>query len=401
MKRSTLLLAGCLLAISSAAQAQISDNKVKIGFLLDMSGPFSALNGPGTVAAAELAVEDFGGKVLGQPIEIVAVDMQNKPDLASGGARRFFDSEQVDAILDNNGTAISIALQKIGAERNKIVVTSASGSPDITGKDCTATGFQWAYDTYALTAGVVRPVIDRGGTSWFFITPDYQYGHTLEQSAVDEVKRQGGTIVGTVRHPQFINDFSSYILQAKASGAKVVAFASVGRDLIAVMKQAAEYGLGKTTALTALQALWPDIRAIGLQDAGGMMQMEAYFWGRDAAARAFADRFMKKRGVMPNSIQASTYSSVTHYLKSVAAAGTDATQPVIAKMRELPVVDFFAVNGKVRADNKMEHDMYLLRVKTAAESKDEWDLYELVSTVPGNKAFLSVEALGCPLANKK
>ena len=291
-----MLIAACLLALPMASHAQVSDNKVKIGFLLDMSGPFSSLNGPGTVAAAELAVEDVGGKVLDRPIEIVAVDMQNKPDLASGGARRFFDSEQVDAILDNNGTAISIALQKIATERNKIAVTSASGSPDITGKDCTATGFQWAYDTYALTTGIVKPIIDRGGTSWFFITPDYQYGHTLEQSAVDEVKRLGGTVVGTVRHPQFINDFSSYILQAKASGAKVVAFASVGKDLIGVMKQASEYGLGKTAALTALQALWPDIRAIGLQDAGGMMQMEAYFWGRDAAREGVCRPLLQEAG---------------------------------------------------------------------------------------------------------
>jgi branched-chain amino acid transport system substrate-binding protein len=398
MRRSTILLAACAAFIPAVASAQISDDKVKLGFLIDMSGPFSSLNGPGTVTAAEMAVEDFGGKVLGKPVELTVVDMQNKPDLASGGARRFFDSEQVDAIIESNGTAISIAIQQIAAERNKIAITSASGSPDITGKDCVATGFQWAYDTYALTAGIVKPIIDRGGDTWFFITPDYQYGHALENSAREQVERLGGKIVGGVRHPQFVNDFSSYILQAQASGAKVVAFASVGKDLIASMKQAAEYGLGESASLTALQALWPDIRAIGLEDAGGMMQMEAYFWDRDEASRKFAERFMEKRGVMPTFIQASSYSSTMHYLKAVDAAGTDATDAVVAKMRELPVSDFFAPNGKVRADNKMEHDMYLLRVKAAEQSTGDWDLYELVATVPGTEAFRSVEANGCPLA---
>ncbi len=401
MRKSLAFIAGMAMLASTAAYGQVSDDKVKIAFLIDMSGPFSSLNGPGTVAAAELAIDDFGGTVLGKPIEMTVVDMQNKADVASSAARQFFDSDHGDAILESNGTAISIALQQIAAERDKIAVTSASGSPDITGKDCVATGFQWAYDTHALTAGIVKPVIDRGGDSWFFITPDYQYGYALEKSAMDQVKALGGTVVGSVRHPQFVNDFSPYILQAQASGAKVVAFASVGKDLIAGMKQASEYGLGKTAALTALQALWPDIRAIGLDDAGGMMQMEAYYWGRDDASRDFADRFFKKRGIMPTSIQASTYSSVTHYLQAVQAAGTDATDAVVAKMKELPVHDFFAPNGTVRADGKMEHDMYLLRVKTAAESKGEWDLYDLVATVPGSDAFLSVADNGCPLAKNQ
>jgi branched-chain amino acid transport system substrate-binding protein len=400
MNRLLWVLAGCALAAATPALAQVSDNKVSMALLIDMSGPFSALNGPGSVTAAELAVEDFGGTVLGAPIEIKVVDMQNKPDVASTAARSFFDSEQGDAIVESNGTAISIALQQLAAERNKIAITSASGSPDITGKDCVATGFQWAYDTRALTAGIVKPVIDLGATKWFFITPDYQYGLTLEKSAMDEVTRLGGTIAGSIHHPQGITDFSSYILQAQASGADVVAFASVGSDLIAGMKQAAEYGLGQTMKLTALQALWPDIRAIGLDSAGGMMQMEAYFWGRDADTQAFADRFFEKRGIMPTSLQASTYSSVTHYLQSVEAAGTDATDAVVAKMRELPVTDFFAPNGVVRPDNKMIHDMYLLRVKTPEESKGEWDLYDLVATVPGDEAFLSLEDTGCPLVVK-
>jgi branched-chain amino acid transport system substrate-binding protein len=362
-----------------------------------MSGPFSALNGPGTVAAAQLAVEDFGGKVLGAPIEIVAEDMQNKPDLASGGARRFFDSEHVDAILDNNGTAISLAIQQIAAERNKIAVTSSSGSPDITGKDCVKTGFEWAYDTNAITRGMIGPIVKKGGDTWFFITPDYQFGRTLEKSAMDEVVRQGGKVLGGVHHPQQITDFSSYILQAKASGAKVIAFASVGADLIAGMKQAYEYGLGKQATLTGLMALTPDLRGIGLEAAGGMYLTEAFIWNRDDQSKAFAERFLKKQGSMPTSVQAGTYSSVTHYLKAVEAAGTDATDAVIAKMRELPVEDAFAPRGTVRADNKMVHDMYVVQVKTPEESTGEWDLYKLIETIPADKAFDTVEAGGCPL----
>jgi branched-chain amino acid transport system substrate-binding protein len=386
------------LLLASAAQAQISDGVVKLGVLNDMSSLYSDATGKGSVLAAQMAVEDFGGKVAGKPIEIVYADHQNKPDIGANIARQWYDQEKVDAIVDVPTSSVALAIQQITKERGRVFLMSGPGTSDLTGPACAPTGIHWTYDTYALAHVAGKAMVERGDDTWFFVTADYAFGHALERDAADVVRASGGKVLGSVRHPLNTADFSSFLLQAQASGAKVVAFANAGGDTQTAIKQAAEFGLQKGgQKLLALLIQITDTHSLGLQTAQGMILTDGFYWDMDDETRAFSRRFFEKMHHMPTMIHAGVYSEVTHYLKAINAAGTDEATAVVAKMRELPIKDFFAHNGRLREDGRMVHDMYLMQAKAPSESHGPWDLYTVVATVAGDQAFRPLDKGGCPL----
>jgi len=367
-----------------------------------MSSLYSDATGKGSLVAAQIAVQDFGGKVLGKPIEVVAADHQNKPDIGANIARQWYDQEQVDAIVDVPTSSVALAIQQISKDKDRVFLMSGPGTSDLTGPACSPTGVHWTYDTYALAHVAGKSMVERGENTWFFITADYAFGHALERDATDVVKASGGKVLGSVRHPLNTQDFSSFLLQAQASGAKVVALANAGGDTQTAIKQAAEFGLQKGgQKLLALLIQITDTHSLGLQTAQGMILTDGFYWDRDEDARAFSRRFFEQMHHMPTMIHAGVYSEVTHYLKAVQAAGTDEARAVVAKMRALPIDDFFARNGKLREDGRMVHDMYLMQVKTPAESKAEWDVYKILATVPGDQAYRPLDQGGCPLVAKR
>jgi branched-chain amino acid transport system substrate-binding protein len=398
-------LAACVAALPVAASAQpaprISDNVVRLGFLLDMSGVYADVTGPGTVAAARMAVEDFGGKVLGTPIEIEAADHFNKADVAASKAREWLDTGRVDAILDVAASATALAVVEVAKEKNKIVVMSGPGAVRLTNEACSTISVHWAYDTYALAHSTGAATVKNGGDSWFFITADYAFGQELERDAGETVKAAGGKVLGSVRAPLSTPDFSSFLLQAQGSKAKVVGLANAGGDFTNSVKQAAEFGLTQSgQKLAGLLVYDQDIHSLGLKATQGMLLTSGFYWDMNEETRAFAKRFYERVKKMPNMSQAGAYSTVLHYLKAVQAAGTDETAAVMAKMRQTPVNDVFAKNGRIREDGRMVHDMYLFQVKTPEESKGEWDLYKLVATIPGDEAFQPLSKSRCPLVKK-
>jgi branched-chain amino acid transport system substrate-binding protein len=397
------LVAGIVLLTApvTAAVAQISDDVVKIGVLNDQSGLYADLGGPGSVVAAQMAAEDFGGTVLGKPIEIVYADHQNKADLGASIARQWFDVDKVDMAIDFDNSAVALAVEQLAKERNRIAIATAVGTTDFTGKACSPTGISWTYDSYALTTSLARAVMKKGLDSWFFLTVDYAFGHSLEADTTRAVLASGGKVVGSVRHPLNTADFSSYLLQAKASGAKVVALANGGGDMVNATKQANEFGLpqgGHT--LVSLLIFITDVHSLGLKAAQGLTFVTAFYWDRDDESRAWSKRFFARHKSMPTMPQASVYSAIQHYLRAIAAAGTDETTAVMRKMRELPVNDFYAKNGHIRTDGRLMHDMYLAQVKSPEESTGPWDYYRILGTVPAEQAFRSLEEGGCPLAQK-
>ncbi len=388
------------LAVNPAAHAQSpAQNSVKIGILNDQSGVYADFGGKWSVEAAHMALEDFGGKVLGKPVEIISADHQNKPDLAVGIARRWYDVEGVDAIMELTTSSVALAVQQLSKEKKKITIVDGAASTDLTGKQCTPYGFHWAYDTHALAVGTGGALVKNGGDSWFFITADYAFGYALENDTSNYVKANGGKVVGAVRHPLNSPDFSSFILQAQSSGAKVVGLANAGLYTLNAIKQAAEFGVtqGGKQRIAALLFTLAEVHGLGLQAAQGLVLTEGYYWDLDDKAREFANRFMKLTGRMPNMVHAGTYSSVTQYLKAVQAAGTTEGDAVTKKMHEMPVDDFFARGGHVLPNGRMVHDMYLFQVKTPAESKGPWDYYKQLATIPGDQAFFSLKDSGCNL----
>ncbi|MGQ9367082.1 ABC transporter substrate-binding protein [Azospirillum sp. ST 5-10] len=391
-----------LSALAAApAAAQVSDDVVKIGVLTDMSGQWSDMNGPGSLEAATMAAEDFGGTVLGKPIQVVGADHLHKADVGSGIARRWIENEQVDALADLTNSAVALAVQQITRDANRIALFTSPGTTDLTGKQCSPTGFQWVYDNYSNAIGPVDALVKKGLDTWYFVTADFAFGHSLEKIAGEALKKSGGTVVGSIRHPFNSNDLSPFLLPAQASGAKVIMLASAGKDMTTAIKQANEFGIiagGQT--VTAPVMFISDVHALGLQTAQGISFIEGFYWDLDDETRAFAKRFFERRKAMPTSLQAGVYSSVTHYLKAIQAAGTDEAKAVAAKMRELPVNDFFAKGGKVREDGRMVHDMYLVEVKKPSESKQPWDYYKVLATVPGDQAFLPLAQSECPLVKK-
>ena len=387
-------------AISPIA-AQAAGDTLRIGIITDMSGQYSEGNGPGSVLAARLAIEDFGTTVLGRRIEIVSADHQNKPDVAATIVREWLDAKGVDVVAEGVNSAVALAIQAVTRDRKKVFLISGAGSSDLTGKSCSPTSVHWTYDTYASSNATAKAVVALGHKSWFFLTADYAFGHALERDAERAVKAAGGSVVGSVRHPFGNADYSSFLLQAQGSGAKVVAFANAGSDFANSAKQANEFGLPQSgTVVVGLQVTLTDIAALGLQPVQGALFTDSFYWDRNEETRAFSKRFFSVHKAEPTAYQAGVYSALLHYLKAVKAAGTDESTAVIAKMRETPVDDFFSRGGRVREDGRMVHDMYLMRFKTPAASTGKWDLYELVATIPGDEAFRPMQEGGCPYVGK-
>ncbi len=391
-----VLLSCCVLGVPAYAQ----NNAVKIGVLDDMSGPYAENTGPGDVAAVKFAIADFGGSVLGKPIELVTADFQSKVDVGVGIARRWYDDENVDLVIGIPNSAIALALVKVAAEKNRLVMPTAAATSELTGKSCGTHSIHWIYDTYGQTKTIVEALSKQGGDSWYFVTVDYAFGLAIEQDASQFIKAAGGKILGSARHPLNSQDFSSYLLQAQASKAKGLMVANGGNDIINAVKQAAEFGLPKQMKISAPLAQFPDVKGLGLKTAQGLLIASPFYYDMTPEARSFTDRFTKEIGRPPSFIQAGTYGAVLHYLKAVKAAGTDEAKAVMAKMKELPINDFMTKNGKVRADGRVIRDMYLMQVKTPEESKGDWDLVKMVATVPGEQAFRPLSEGGCPLVSK-
>lgn len=401
MRKNLIASLAFLLASSTAVLADgASDGKVKIGILNDQSGVYADFGGKSSVEAAKMAVEDFGGKVLGVPVEIVDADHQNKPDIASNIARQWYDTEQVDAIMELTTSSVALAVQAIGKEKKKINIVTGAATTDLTGKACSPYGFHWAYDTHALAVGTGGALVKQGGDSWFFLTADYAFGYSLEQQTSDFVKSAGGKVVGSVRHPLSNQDFSSFLLQAQSSGAKVIGLANAGLDTSNAIKQAAEFGITQGGQhLAALLFTLAEVHGLGLEAAQGLTLTEGYYWNLDDKSREFGKKFFARTGKMPNMIHAGTYSAVLQYLKAIDKAGTDDTEAVAKQLHELPVDDAFARGGTVGPNGRMIHDMYLLQVKKPADSKEPWDYFNVLATIPGKEAYIDPAKSGCALVN--
>ncbi|HTB03825.1 MAG TPA: ABC transporter substrate-binding protein [Bradyrhizobium sp.] len=380
-----------------AALAQVSDDVVRIGVLNDQSSLYADAGGPGSVVAARMAVEDAGGSVLGKPVEIVFADHQNKADIGATIARQWFEVGKVDMAIGFDNSAVALAVEQLAAEKNRIAIAGAVGSTAFTGKACTPTEASWIYDSYALTTSLAKSIVAEGRDTWFFITVDYAFGHSLEADATAAVQAAGGKVLGSVRHPLNTSDFSSYLLQAQASGAKVVAFANGGGDMVNATKQANEFGLTKTQTMVSLLVTIADVHSMELKAAQGLKFVTAFYWDRNEETRAWSKRFFERQGRMPTMGQAAVYSAVRHYLLAIAAAGTDEAKAVMAKMREIPVNDFYARNGHLREDGRMVHDMYFAEVKKPSESSKPWDYDKILGVIPGDQAFRPLAESGCPL----
>lgn len=381
-----------------AKQPRLSDGIVKIGVLTDMNGPYRDFAGPGSVLAARMAVEDFGGTMFGKPIEVVYADHQNKPGVGSAIAREWFSVGKVDMVVDMPNSGVALVVQQVAREVGRVSINSSASTTDLTGKACSPTGIHWTSDAYAGAHSTARAMMQRGENTWFFLTVDYAGGYTLEDAARPAILTAGGKILGSVRHPLNASDFSSYLLQAQSSGAKVVALANGGDDTVNAIKQAAEFGLMKGgQKLVGLFVNITDIHSLGLATAQNTIFTTAFYWDLDDRTRAFARRFQARHKAMPTQYQAGVNSAVTHYLKAIEASGTDEALPVVARMKATPVEDFFARNGHLREDGSMVHDMFLCRAKTPEASKSEWDLYDVLSTIPGDQAFRPLSESGCPL----
>jgi branched-chain amino acid transport system substrate-binding protein len=380
-----------LLAAHASAQG------VKIGILNDQSGVYADYGGKYSVEAAKMAIEDFGGEVLGHKIEMVTGDHQNKPDLGTAIARRWYDAEGVDMITELTTSSVALAVQELSKEKKKIDIVVGAASSRITGDACTPYSFHWAYDTRALAVGTGGALVKSGGDSWFFLTADYAFGYALEKDTSDIVTANGGKVLGSVRVPLNSSDFSSFLLQAQGSKAKIVGLANAGLDTTNSIKQAAEFGIVKGgQKLAALLMTLSEVHGLGLEAAQGLVLTEGFYWDHDDKTRAFSERFMKRTGHMPSMIHAGTYSATISYLKAVKAAGTKDSEAVAKKLKELPVDDAFA-KGKVLENGRMVHDLYLFEVKKPSESKKPWDYYKELAVVPGDKAFFTAKDSGCPL----
>jgi branched-chain amino acid transport system substrate-binding protein len=384
----------------AVAPAYAAGKPLRIAIMTDLDGMGSDLGGWGSVIAAKLAVADAGGSVIGMPVEILEGDHQNKSDIGSSLAIRWYDQQGVQAIVDVPNSSVALAVQEIARQRRKIVLFSGAGSSALTGANCSATGFQWTFDTIALSRSTALATVQSGGDSWFFITADFAFGHALSNDAQAIVRANGGRIVGEVKHPYGATDFSSFLLQAQTSGAKVVAFANASTDTVNSIKQAGEFGLGHDgkQKLVGLLVSIADIHAMGLRDAGGLLLTDSFYWDMTDATRAFSARFEAQMpGRKPTMVQAGVYSAVAHYLKAVAAAGTDEGEAVSTKMREIRVNDFMDQDVQVRRDGRVMRDFFQFQVKTTAESKGPWDYYRFVRRIPAADAARPESEGGCPL----
>jgi branched-chain amino acid transport system substrate-binding protein len=388
------------LFLNGAADAQSPGGVVRIGILNDQSGLYADFGGKTSVDAARMAIEDVGGKVLGKSIEIVIGDHLNKPDVASGIARRWFDVDGVSAIAELTNSAVALLVQQVAKEKGKITLFTGPATTRLTNEDCSPTGFHWAFDTYSQAVGTARAVVAEGAKSWFLLVADYAFGHQMASNLNNVVKAGGGTVVGEVRHPLNTSDFSSFLLQAQGSKAQIIGLANAGADTINAVKQAAEYRIAASgQKLVGLVVVISDIHALGLATANGLVFTTAFYWDRDEASRIWSKRFFERTGRMPGMVQAGTYSAVLHYLKAMDAAGTADGNAVADKIRELPVDDFFA-KGRVREDGRMMHDMYLVEVKTPSESKATWDYYKVLRRIPAEEAAQPLGESKCSLVKR-
>jgi branched-chain amino acid transport system substrate-binding protein len=389
-----------VMAVSVASAAGLSDDVLKVGVMTDMSGAYSDLCGPGSVVAAQMAIDDFGGKVLGKKIELVSVDHQNKPDIAANKAREWFDTEKVDVITDLPTSSAALAVMEVANQKNKITLISTGASTKITNDNCNATNVHWTYDTYALAVGTGKAVVANGGDTWFFITADYAFSQSLENDTAAVVKASGGKVVGDVKAPFPNTDFSSFLMQAQASGAKIIGLANAGADTINSIKQAKEFGITQNQTLAGLLIFITDINSLGLDTAQGMVLTTGFYWDRNDETRAWSKRFRERHKNMPTMGQAGVYSSLMHYFSAVEKAGTDEPAAVMAAMKSMPINDMFAKNGYIRDDGRMVHDMYLVQVKKPSESKGPWDYYKVLRTIPGDEAYMSLDNSTCKLVKK-
>ena len=387
------VVAACSLLLAAPASAQA----VKIGILNDQSGVYADYGGKYSVEAARMAIEDFGGEVLGHKVELVAADHQNKPDLAVSIARRWYDADGVDMITELTTSTVALAVQELSNEKKKIDIVVGAATSRITGDACTPYGFHWAFDNRALAVGTGGALVKAGGDTWFFLTADYAFGHALEKDTSEIVTHAGGKVVGSVRVPLNSSDFSSFLLQAQSSKAKIVGLANAGQDTTHSINQAAEFGIFRQgQKLAGLLITLSEVHGLGLDAAQGLVLTEGFYWDHDDQSRAFSERFFKRTERMPSMIHAGTYSATLSYLKAVKAAGTKDTEAVAKKLKELPVDDAFA-KGKVLTNGRMVHDMYLFEVKKPSESKKPWDYYKQLAVVPGDQAFFAAKESGCPL----
>jgi len=414
MKRRLMsVLVGAALAVApfaagfaqqakSAGGVKLSDGVVKIGVLTDLSGLYSDLAGAGAVLAVKMAIEDFQAMEKGKsfPIELVSADHQNKGDVASNKAREWFERDQVDMINDLVTTSTALAVMPVAKEKNRITIVNGAASTPITGKQCTDTNVHYTYDTYALAHGTGQAVVKQGGDTWFFITADYAFGQSLQDETTKVILANGGKVLGSVRHPFPGTDFSSFLLKAQASGAKVIGLANAGTDTTNAIKQAAEFGITPKQTLAGLLMFISDVHSLGLKATQGMYLTTGFYWDLNDETRAWSKRFFEKFKRMPTMVQAGDYSSTMHYLKAVKAAGTDEAQAVMKMMKETPINDFFAKNGRIRADGRMVHDMYLVQVKKPEESKTPWDYYHVRQVIPAAEAFTPLAQSECPLVKK-
>lgn len=382
--------------IAGAAQAEISNDEIRIGYLADMSGTYRDLSGPGGLEALNMAIEDFGGTVDGKKIVAFNADDLNKPDVGANTVRQWIDERNVDMVTGMVASSVVLAAAKVIEQGDKLALISGAAASSITNEFCSPNHIHWTYDTFALANGTANAVLKDGGKSWFILTADYAFGHAMENDIKKVVEAEGGSVVGAVRHPFPSSDFSSYILQAQGSGADVVALANAGADTVNSLKTASEFGVTQSgQRLAGMVVFLNDIHAMGLEVTQGLMLTTGWYWDMNEEARAWAKRYEERVGSMPTMVQAGIYSAATHYLNAVKATGSDDTGTVRAQMAKTPVNDMFAKNGTIREDGRMVHDMYLVQVKTPAESKGEWDLYKVVSTIPGDEAFRPMAESQC------
>jgi branched-chain amino acid transport system substrate-binding protein len=389
-------------SLASAIPARSSENSIKIGVMADMNGPLSTASGRGSLEAARMAAEEFGWSINGQRIEVISADHQNKPDIAVGIARQWFDVEHVNVIADLSSSAVGFAVVEVAKPLNKIILLSGPGSSDFTGKSCAPTSLHWTWDTYAAATGSARAIVGPDANTWFFIASDYAFGRALERDGANAVEKLGGKVVGVTWPPFNNSDFGSYLLRAQQSGASVIAFASGGQDTINLVKQAAEFGLaGPGMRIVPMQLMIDEIKAIGLQLGQGNYATMAFHHDRSPEASAWSRRFFDRMKTMPTQIQAGTYSAVRHYLQAVKDTGSNEPLAVVAKMRATTVNDIFATGGYIREDGRMVHEMYLVQIKRPGESNDPWDLVKIIKTIPGDQAFRPLSESECPLVGRK
>jgi branched-chain amino acid transport system substrate-binding protein len=404
MRRPRLILgiSLCLTILATApCGAQPPERALKIGVITDMNGPLSSATGRGSVEAARMAAEEFGWSINGRSIEVVSADHQNKPDIGAAIARRWFDIEQVDVIADMASSSVGLTIVEVARARNKIILVSGPGSSDFTGKACAPTSIHWTWDTYAAATGVVKAMFGPGSQSWFFITNDLAFGHALERDGMKALEKLGGTVLGNVRAPFGTPDFSSFLLRAQHSNASVISFATAGQDTVNLVKQASEFGLARSGArVVPMQLMIDEIKSIGLELGQGTYTLMAFHHERSADAKAWSLRFFERMKTMPTQIQAGTYSAVRHYLQAVKELGTNEPLSVVTKMRATIINDVFASGGYIRKDGRMVHDMYLVQLKTPAESREKWDLVKIIKTIPGDEAFRPLSESECPLIQK-